>query len=269
MDEDDTLGKGDQGGLIDPDSIADDAMLTEKKPSDEDWEGEAEDEKQYFCQEELYIHAKLCIVDDKYVICGSSNINDRSQLGLHDSELSIVLQDRDEIDTEMDGKPYKAARLAHDLRSNLWREHLGLLPAQALDAKDDPNAQPPGEDSPNDPQPGPEADFVSDPLSDKLWDMWTNRATVNTEVFRSLFHADPDDNILTFEDYDKFTPNPKTDKEHKQGHLYDLVRPVAEIRAELDRIQGHLVWMQLKFMEKADLAEKGLQVNAFTESIYT
>jgi phospholipase D1/2 len=263
------VGLGDQGGVIDPDSIADDAMLTDKKPSTEEWEGDPEQEKEFFFQEELYIHAKLCIVDDKYVICGSSNINDRSQLGFHDSELSIVLQDRDEVDIEMDGKPYKAARLAHELRSNLWREHLGLLPPQALDAKDDPNAQPPGENSPNDYLAGPEADFVSDPLSPKLWDEWCNRASTNTEVFRTLFHADPDDNILTFEDYDSFTPNPKTDKDHKQGHLYDKMRPVKEIRQELDRIKGHLVWMQLKFLENAELAEKGIQVNQFTESVYT
>ncbi|KAI4649278.1 hypothetical protein J4E93_003594 [Alternaria ventricosa] len=269
MDEEEDVGKGDQGGVIDPDSIADDAMLTEKKPSEEAWEGEEEEEKEHFFQEELYIHAKICIVDDKTVICGSSNINDRSQLGFHDSELSIVLQDTAEIDTEMDGKPYKAAKLAHELRSSLWREHLGLLPPQALNAADDPNAQPPGENSPNDPMPGPEADFVSDPLSPKLWDEWTERATTNTEVFRSLFHADPDDNILTFEDYDKFTPNPSGDKEHKQGHLYDMVRPVKEIRAELDRVKGHLVWMQLKFLENADMAERGLQVNSFTESVYT
>jgi phospholipase D1/2 len=269
MSESEDVGKGDQGGVIDPDSIADDAMLTEKKPSEEDWEGEEEDEKEHFFQEELYIHAKICIVDDRTVICGSSNINDRSQLGFHDSELSIVLQDTDEIDTEMDGKPYKAARLAHQLRSSLWREHLGLLPPQSLNAADDPNAQPPGEKSPNDPMPGPEADFVSDPLSSKLWDEWTERATTNTEVFRSLFHADPDDSILTFEDYDKFTPNPSGDKEHKQGHLYDMVRPVKEIRAELDRVKGHLVWMQLKFLENADMAERGLQVNSFTESVYT
>lgn len=269
MNESEDVGAGDQGGVIDPDSIADDAMLNEKKPSTEDWEGEPEDEKKFYVQEELYIHAKLCIVDEKYVICGSSNINDRSQLGFHDSELSIVLQDKEEIDIEMDGKPYKAARLAHELRSNLWREHLGLLPAQSLDASDDPNAQPPNENSRNDTLPGPEADFVSDPLSPKLWDEWCQRASNNTEVFRSLFHADPDDNILTFADYDSFTPNPKNDTEHKQGHLYDMVRPVKEIREELNKIKGHLVWMQLKFLEKENMAEKGLAVNSFTESIYT
>lgn len=267
--QEEDVGLGDQGGVIDPDSIADDAMLTDKKPSTEEWEGDPESEKEHFFQEELYIHAKLCIIDDKYVICGSSNINDRSQLGFHDSELSIVLQDRDEVEIQMDGKPYKAARLAHELRSSLWREHMGLLPPQTLDASDDPNAQPPSENSRNDYLPGPEADFVSDPLSPKLWEEWTNRATVNTEVFRTLFHADPDDNILTFDDYDSFTPNPKADKDHKQGHLYDKIRPVKEIRAELDRVKGHLVWMQLKFLENAELAERGLQVNSFTESVYT
>ncbi|CBX99294.1 hypothetical protein IAQ61_000572 [Plenodomus lingam] len=267
--QDEDVGLGDQGGILDPDSIADDAMLNDKKPSTEEWEGDPEDEKQFFFQEELYIHAKLCIVDEKYVICGSSNINDRSQLGFHDSELSIVLHDKDEIDIELDGKPYKAARLAHELRSNLWREHLGLLPAQSLDGSEDPNAQPPGDNSPNDTLPGPEADFVSDPLSPKLWDEWCKRATENTEVFRTLFHADPDDRIRTFADYDAFTPNPQADKDHKQGHLYDMVRPVREIRAELDKIKGHLVWMQLKFLEDENMAEKGLAVNSFTESIYT
>jgi len=52
-------GLGDQGGLTDPDSIADDAMLTDKKPSTEAWEGDQEDEKENFFQEELYIHAKV------------------------------------------------------------------------------------------------------------------------------------------------------------------------------------------------------------------
>lgn len=262
------VAQGDQGGIIDPDSIADDAMLTDKKPSTEEWEGEAEEEKEHFFQEELYIHAKICIIDDRYVICGSSNINDRSQLGYHDSELSIVMYDKDKVDTFMDGAPYKAGRHAYTLRSMLWREHLGLIPPQSLDGSDDPNAQPPG-DSPNDNLEGAEMEFVKDPLSDKVWDDWCNKATINTEVFKDLFHADPDDDILTFEDYDSFTPNLKTDKEHKQGHLYKKDMPVADVRKELDKIRGHLVWMPLRFLENAEMAEKGLQVNQWTESIYT
>lgn len=262
------IGLGDEGGAIDPDSIADDAMLNDKKVSEEKWDGDPEKEKENFFQEELYVHAKVCIVDDKTVICGSSNINDRSQLGYHDSELSIVMTDTRALDSTMDGAPYGAGHHAATLRRILWREHLGLLPAQSLDASKDPNAQPPG-DSPNDNLEGPEFDFVADPLSDALWDLWCRRASTNTDVFRDLFHADPDDCIRSFDDYDAFTPNPKTDKQHKQGHLYDMNRPVAEVRRELDRIQGHLVWMPLRFLEDAEMAEKGLQVNAYTESIYT
>ena len=60
------------------DSIAKDAMLGEKKPSEEKWgDGDLESEKENFVQEELYIHGKVLIVDDKTVLCGSSNINDR------------------------------------------------------------------------------------------------------------------------------------------------------------------------------------------------
>jgi phospholipase D1/2 len=266
--QEESVGQGDKGGVIDPDSIADDAMLTHKKPSEEKWEGDPEEEKDYFFQEELYIHAKVCIIDDKYAICGSANINDRSQLGYHDSEIAIVMEDADLMDITMDGKPYKAGRHVHTLRSILWREHLGLLPPQSLDASEDPNAQPPG-DSPNDALPGREMDFVADPLSDELWDDWNTKARTNTSIFRDLFHADPDDDILTFQDYDSFTPNPKTDKEHKQGHLYARDMPVEQVRKELDRIKGHLVCMPLRFLEKEQMAEKGLQVNSWTESIYT
>ena len=59
------------------DSIASTAMLNGGKVSEQPWDGEPEQEKENFVQEELYVHAKVCIADDKVVICGSSNINDR------------------------------------------------------------------------------------------------------------------------------------------------------------------------------------------------
>lgn len=115
-------------------------------------------------------------------------------MGLHDSELSIVMEDTNYIDSSMDGQPYKAGYHAATLRRLLWREHLGLLPSQTLDGSNDPNAQPP-DICPNDIMDNcPEYEFVADPLSDKVWDMWTSNATKNTEIFRFLFRADPDDN---------------------------------------------------------------------------
>lgn len=37
----------------------------------------------------------------------------------------------------------------------------------------------------------------------------------------------------------------------------------------LDRIRGHLVLMPMDFLKDAEMAEPGLQVNSWTESIYT
>ncbi|KAL3427213.1 phospholipase [Phlyctema vagabunda] len=245
------------------DSVAKNAMHETPSVVDEAWEGDLDTEVDNWIQEELYIHGKVLIVDDKTVICGSSNLNDRSQLGLHDSELSIVMTDTRTISSKMGGEAYDAGYHAATLRRYLWREHLGLLPPQELDASKDKNAQPP--DVPNDPQENDTYEFVADPLSDDLWDMWTSRASKNTEVFRQLFHADPDDHVKTFDDYDHFLPP----KGIKSGHIYDRMTPPAEIRKKLDQIKGHLVWMPLDFLKDANMAETGMQVNSWTESIYT
>lgn len=44
-------------------------------------------------QEELYLHAKLLIANNRAIVYGSSNVNDCSQLGNHDSELSVIMED--------------------------------------------------------------------------------------------------------------------------------------------------------------------------------
>ncbi|KAH6683502.1 phospholipase D p1 [Plectosphaerella plurivora] len=234
---------------------------------DEPWDDDnLESEVRNWIQEELYIHSKLLIADDRIVICGSSNLNDRSQLGLHDSELSIVMEDTKKIQSTMAGEPFEAGWHAASLRRYLWREHLGLLPAQGVDGTDDPNAQPPGENSPNDPwDRDPSWEFVADPLSDEMWEMWTSQATKNTELYRHVFHADPDDHIKNFDDYDRYLPP----KGVKSGHIYDQFMPPEDARRKISEIKGHLVWMPMDFLRDAEMAETGLQVNQFTESIYT
>lgn len=47
------------------------------------------------------------IVDDRTAIVGSANINDRSMRGSRDSELCVVVRDKDEVDMLMDGKTFK------------------------------------------------------------------------------------------------------------------------------------------------------------------
>lgn len=59
------------------DTVSQTAMLNGGKMSEESWDGDPEVEKQYIVQEQIYAHGKVCIVDDRVVICGSANINDR------------------------------------------------------------------------------------------------------------------------------------------------------------------------------------------------
>ena len=59
----------------------------------------------------VYVHAKVCVVDDEWMTCGSDNLNLRSWT--HDSEVTCAVVDPD-------------GRLPRELRSTLWAEHLGL-----------------------------------------------------------------------------------------------------------------------------------------------
>lgn len=75
---------------------------------------------------QVYIHSKLLLVDDKTVIIGSANINDRSMVGGHDSELALIIEDADSSQTMMNNKLRRVGKFGKSLRKRLWREHLGL-----------------------------------------------------------------------------------------------------------------------------------------------
>jgi len=76
--------------------------------------------------EQLYIHAKTIIVDDRVALIGSANINERSMLGNRDSEMAAVVRDTEMMWSTMAGEPYHVGKFAHTLRMRLMREHLGL-----------------------------------------------------------------------------------------------------------------------------------------------
>ena len=92
----------------------------------------------------VYVHAKVCVVDDVWASVGSDNVNRRSWT--HDSELSCAVIDRDRdtrepmiVDRFGDG----ARSFARKLRLTLAREHLDrtagddadlLEPVSAFDA---------------------------------------------------------------------------------------------------------------------------------------
>jgi phospholipase D1/2 len=83
--------------------------------------------------EQVYVHSKLLIADDRVVILGSANINDRSLAGGRDSELAVCLTDLSQMDAPLDGKrSVKVRTLAHRLRVDLWKKHFALQGANGI-----------------------------------------------------------------------------------------------------------------------------------------
>ena len=72
-------------------------------------------------QEIIYVHSKLMIVDDRYVICGSANINDRSLLGKRDSEIAAVIKDEEFLDSYLCNRKVKVGKYAFTLRKKIFK----------------------------------------------------------------------------------------------------------------------------------------------------
>nr|CAD1834849.1 unnamed protein product [Ananas comosus var. bracteatus] len=71
----------------------------------------------------IYVHAKMMIVDDEYIIIGSANINQRSMDGGRDSEIAMGAYQPDYLMTTK--QPAKGQ--IHGFRLALWFEHLQRL----------------------------------------------------------------------------------------------------------------------------------------------
>ena len=73
----------------------------------------------------IYVHAKVCVIDDVFLVVGSDNLNRRSWT--HDSEISCSIIDAtldERAPADPGGMGDGARRIARDTRLRLWREHL-------------------------------------------------------------------------------------------------------------------------------------------------
>ncbi|KAG0491047.1 hypothetical protein HPP92_007910 [Vanilla planifolia] len=70
----------------------------------------------------IYVHAKMMIVDDEYIIVGSANINQRSMDGGRDTEIAMGAYQPHHLSSMQ-----TARGQIHGFRMSLWCEHLGFL----------------------------------------------------------------------------------------------------------------------------------------------
>ncbi|XP_033107848.1 phospholipase D1-like [Anneissia japonica] len=166
----------------------------------------------------VYIHSKLMIVDDRLVILGSANINDRSLLGNRDSELAIIVEDTENVPSVMNGAEYQAGKFAYGLRQRLFKEHLGIL-LEKTDVD------------------------IRDPVSDHFYKgVWMNIAANNTQIYDQVFCCLPSDKCHTFEDL----------KAYKQEAGLS-VTDVEEAKRLLEKVCGYLVLTPLQFLSNSNL----------------
>ena len=161
----------------------------------------------------IYIHSKLMIIDDRTVILGSANINDRSMLGTRDSEFAVLINESQRLNSKMDGKDYKAANFAYTFRLNLFAEHLGV---------------------------DPKNNILFDPLSDEFLKLVQNTAHNNTIIYRNLWGCYPDDQYKSFKDLRNYKPLSKEEL-------------LESYKNEKGKIIGHTVEFPLHFLEKENL----------------
>ncbi|MCO6524466.1 MAG: hypothetical protein J6562_05515 [Candidatus Schmidhempelia sp.] len=85
--------------------------------------------------EQIYVHSKLTIVDDLYVLVGSANINDRSLLGDRDSELAALIVDNDTktLICPERGIDIPVRQFAYQLRKKNWQTLFGEGLTNAID----------------------------------------------------------------------------------------------------------------------------------------
>jgi phospholipase D1/2 len=269
------------------DSVAECYMLGGTDLRDVPWEDGSTNELDAFVSEELYIHSKILIADDRIVICGSANLNDRSQLGEHDSEIAVLIEDDQKIESRMNGEPYQASRFAAQLRRFIFRKHLGLLRPQDC-TREDMNRRP-VYDGPNEYDWGSREDeAVVDPLDSSFVDLWRQTAYTNTAAFAKVFHPVPFDGVRNWKQYEEYYERffkPEDAKEagkdvnrpstYKTGHVVaeefdpDPQVAVRQVKEELAKVRGSLVEMPLMFLKEEDIAKEGLGLNKFTEDVYT
>ncbi|KAJ0976302.1 hypothetical protein J5N97_018267 [Dioscorea zingiberensis] len=185
---------------------------------------------------QVYVHSKLMIVDDRIVLLGSANINDRSLLGSRDSEIGIVIEDKVFVASYMNGTPWKAGGFALSLRLSLWSEHLGLRAG--------------------------ETSRIYDPVVDASYkDIWMGTAEKNTRIYQEVFACIPNDHIHSRAAIRQNTTYWKEKLGHTTidlGVAPEKLEPLQNGDNEANKdtdplerlkaVKGHLVLFPLKFM---------------------
>ncbi|MFT7808222.1 phospholipase D1-like [Arapaima gigas] len=166
----------------------------------------------------IYVHSKMLIADDNTVIIGSANINDRSMLGKRDSEVAVIVEDKETVASVMDGQEYQAGKFGLQLRLECFQTILGAFTDPTIN--------------------------VTDPISDHFYkEVWMVTSARNATIYKKVvFRCLPSSDVRNRVELETFLSKPGLDK----------VDPV-RAREELRKIRGFLVQFPLYFLSDQNL----------------
>ncbi|CAF1294151.1 unnamed protein product [Rotaria sordida] len=159
----------------------------------------------------IYVHSKLMIVDDRMCICGSANINDRSLQGSRDSEICLVVNDVEMIDSCLNGHKEKVGLFCSTWRKKLFRLLLGIKNEEEIN--------------------------VDDPCSDEFYQYFRRIAQKNTQIYEEVFNSLPTNQIRRFADVEAYEKRSKL-KETDPQTAHDKCK----------EIQGFIVEFPIEYL---------------------
>ncbi|KAJ8447810.1 hypothetical protein Cgig2_015173 [Carnegiea gigantea] len=154
------------------------------------------------------------------------------------SQIAVVIEDKDFLESSMNGKPWMAGKFASSLRLSLWAEHLGLSAG--------------------------EMNQIEDPVADRTYkNLWMETAKENTKIYHDVFQCTPNDHIhsknafrlkmsqlreeIGYTTID-FGVAPRILTSREDG----CVKEQCPLEV-LNSVQGHVVCFPLEFMRDEDL----------------
>lgn len=202
-----------------------------------------------FVTSQVYVHSKVMIVDDRISLIGSSNINDRSLLGSRDSEICVVIEDREFVESSMNSNSWTAGKFSFTLRVSLWAEHLGLRRQ--------------------------EINKIHDPVADTVYrDLWMATAKMNSKIYQDVFACVPNDLIHSRSAFKQAMAHSKEKLgyttidlgvapgkiESHENCKATLVDPLDKLKS----VRGYLVDFPLEFMRDEDLRPMFIESEFYT-----
>nr|CCA22369.1 phospholipase D putative [Albugo laibachii Nc14] len=126
--------------------------------------------------EQIYIHNKIMIVDDRQCIIGSANINERSMRGDRDSEIAVTIEDTEfDESIKIADNTISVGKFCHSFRMKLFEEHFGLVAGSRL------------------------YEEYMDPVRKETWFTIQKHAHINSGIYESVFGCIPAEGISRFD----------------------------------------------------------------------